>query len=107
MTKEDLHLPSKYGEDEAAAERDVTESVGQSAQTQYVADRKKHAEERYGHIQRQFELNLLSAKQNWLLEAQERLKQCLYDSDFDSVADQLLKDARCIAIAPDWRSKEL
>jgi mevalonate pyrophosphate decarboxylase len=96
----DHWLPSKHGEDEAVAVMDVTEAVGTQAQGQYVADRKAEGEKAYAEIERAYDQAAARSRLNYLNEQRERLKQCLYDDDFQHVAEQIKKEALSLHMVP-------
>lgn len=96
----DHWLSSKHGEDEAVAAMDVTEAVGTQAQGQYVADRKAEGEKAYAEIAKAYDQAAARSRLNWLNEQRERLKQCLYDTDFAHVAEQVKKEALSLHMVP-------
>lgn len=96
----DHWLPSKHGEDEAIAQRDVTEPIGAEAQTTYVADRKAEGEKAYAEIEKAYDQAASRSRLNWLNEQRIRLKQCLYDTDFRDVAEQIKKEAESLYMMP-------
>ena len=96
----DHWLPSKHGEDEAVASMDVTEHMGIVEQYEYVENRKMEGEKAFTEITQAFEQSVSRARINYLNEQRERLKQCLYDTDFQHVAEQIKKEAQSLHMVP-------
>lgn len=109
----DHWLPSKHGEedDDAAFEAemlsaihiDVIKSPGllkHEAQEAYVADRKAEGEKAFEEIAKAYDQAAARSRLNWLNEQRERLKQCLYDTDFQHVAEQIKSEARSLHMVP-------
>lgn len=96
----DHWLPSKHGEDEAVAVMDVTEHMGIVEQYEYVESRKMEGEKAYAEIAKAYDQAAARSRLNWLNEQRERLKQCLYDTDFAHVAEQIKKEALSLHMVP-------
>ena len=79
---------------------DVTEAVGAQAQEQYVADRKADGEKAFEEIVKAYDIAAARSRLNYLNEQRERLKQCLYDDDFQHVAEQIKKEAESLYMVP-------
>ena len=98
--KYDHWLPSKHGEDEAVAAMDVTEHMGIVEQYEYVENRKMEAEKAFEEIAKAYDIAASRSRLNYLNEQRERLKQCLYDDDFQHVAEQIKKEAESLYMVP-------
>lgn len=96
----DHWLPSKHGEDEAVALADVTEHMGIVEQYEYVESRKMEAEKAFAEIVKAYDHAAARSRLNWLNEQRERLKQCLYDDDFQHVAEQIKVEAASLHMVP-------
>lgn len=86
-------LPSKFGEDEAIGERDITDKVAVKIQTEYVAERKALAEKRWSQIETAVNLRVDGLKSEWLANAKMKLKKDLYENDFEQKAKALIDEA--------------
>jgi hypothetical protein len=79
---------------------DVTEATGAEAQATYVADRKAEGEKAYAAIEKAYDQAASRSRMNYLNEQRIRLKQCLYDTDFRHVAEQIKKEAESLYMIP-------
>lgn len=100
MTDTTHWLPSKSGEHDAEPVLDATEAVGAAMQSQYVADRKADGEKAFEEITKAYDHAATRSRLNWLNEQRERLKQCLYDDDFQHVAEQIKQEAESLHMVP-------
>jgi len=86
-------LPSKFGEDEAIGERDITDKVAVKIQTEYVAERKALAEKRWSQIETAANLRVDGLKSEWLSNAKRKLRTVVYDDNFEAKAKSILDEA--------------
>jgi hypothetical protein len=92
-------LPSKYGHDDAEP-HDVTAAASAKAQEDHMEARRLELEREWSAIRQAMEHSLRRASLNWLNENRERLKQCLHDDDFHSVARQMKEEAGSLHLVP-------